>query len=219
MRTSTRLSSAIATTALSLALAACGGGSGTAGSASSTPASGATTGTEAAQHNAADVSFVQAMIIHHQAAIEMARLAPTRASSQQVKDLARKIEAAQTPEIDEMRNWLTTWEAPATASGTMSGSMPGMDRGSPRSGSMGSTGPTGMMTDEQMNQLEAATGTNFDRMFLQLMITHHQGAITMARTEQTNGSNPQALALAQSIDTSQSAEVMQMNQMLQDLGS
>jgi uncharacterized protein (DUF305 family) len=219
MRTSTRISAAVAATALSLALAACGGNSGAAGSATSASTSSSASSTVAAQHNAADVSFTQNMIVHHQGAIAMAELAATRASSQQVKDLAKKIEAAQTPEIDEMTSWLKTWGEPATASGGMSGSMPGMDHGSMPSGSMGSTGPMGMMTDEQMGQLKAATGREFDRMFLQMMITHHQGAIDMAKTEQANGSNPQAIALAKSIDTSQTAEVTQMNQMLQNLGS
>lgn len=217
MRRSTRLSAAVAATALSLALTACGAG--TSGTTTSGSASGSASSSDAARHNAADVSFTRAMIVHHRGAIDMARLAATRAGSQQVKDLAAKIEAGQTPEIDQMTSWLTAWGEPATASAGMPGSMPGMDHGSMPSSSTDATGPMGMMTDEQMAQLTAASGTNFDRMFLQLMITHHQGAITMARTEQTHGSNPQALALAQSIDTSQSAEVTQMNQMLQNLGS
>lgn len=219
MRTSTRLSAAVAATALSLVLTACGGSSGTTSSASSTPASGSASSSVAARHNAADVSFTQAMIVHHRGAIDMARLAATRAGSQQVKDLAAKIEAAQTPEIDQMTSWLTAWGEPATASAGMPGSMPGMDHGSMPSGSTDATGPMGMMTDEQMAQLTAASGTDFDRKFLQLMITHHRGAIAMAQTEQANGSNPQALALARSIETSQSGEVTQMTQMLQNLGS
>jgi uncharacterized protein (DUF305 family) len=163
-----------------------------------------------AAHNAADVSFTQEMIGHHQGAIAMARLAPSRASSQQVKDLASRIEAAQAPEINEMTSWLTTWgEPPAPADSSM-GSM------NHSSGSMDSNA-MGMMTDEQMNQLGAATGTAFDRMFLQMMTVHHQGAIAMARTEQTNGSNSQAIALARSIETSQTAEVTEMGQLLQNL--
>ena len=75
------------------------------------------------------------------------------------------------------------------------------------------------MTDAQMKKLETASGTAFDRMFLQMMTTHHQGAIQMAKTEQADGSNPQALALAKSIETSQTAEVAEMSKMLQNLGS
>lgn len=219
MRTSTRLSAAVVATALSLALAACGGSSGTTSSASSTPASGSASSSVAALHNAADVSFTQAMIVHHRGAIDMARLAATRTGSQQVKDLATKIEAAQTPEIDEMTGWLTAWGEPATAGAGMSDSMPGMDHGSMSSGSMDTTGAMGTMTDEQMAQLTAASGTDFDRRFLQLMITHHRGAIAMAQAEQANGSNPQALGLARAIETSQSGEVTQMTQMLQNLGA
>ena len=64
-----------------------------------------------AQHNAADLTFAQQMIVHHQGAIEMADLAPSRAASQQVKDLAARIKAAQGPEIEQLQGWLTIWAA------------------------------------------------------------------------------------------------------------
>ena len=104
-----------------------------------------------------------------------------------------------------MTSWLKTWGQPLTAEG----SMPGMD--------MGASGPMGMMSPAQMKQLKAATGKDFDRMFLTMMTTHHQGAIAMARTEQASGSNPQAIALAKSIQTSQTGQVTQMSQMLATL--
>jgi uncharacterized protein (DUF305 family) len=141
------------------------------------------------------------MVVHHQGAITMAKLAAAQASTQQVKDLAGRIEAAQGPEIDEMTSWLKAWGEPVSASSSM---------GNMGSGAMG-------MTVEQMNQLKATKGTDFDRMFLQMMTTHHQGAIEMAKTEQANGSNPQAKALAHSIETSQTAEVTEMAQMLKNL--
>ena len=72
----------------------------------------------------------------------------------------------------------------------------------------------GMMSDTQMQQLTDATGADFDRLFLQLMIMHHQGAIEMADTEIAQGSNPAALALAESIKTSQTAEITEMQQLL-----
>ena len=206
MRTSTRLGALVGAAALSLALAACGT---TANSASgmdnptSTSSSASPSSAVDAVHNAADVSFTQQMLVHHQGAIAMAQLAPSRASNQQVKDLASRIEAAQTPEIDEMARWLKTWGEPSASTDNSMGSM-GSDS-------------MGMMTDEQMNQLKAASGTVFDRMFLQMMTAHHQGAIAMAKTEQANGSNPQATALARSIETSQTAEVTEMGQLLQNL--
>jgi uncharacterized protein (DUF305 family) len=143
----------------------------------------------------------------------MAQMAETQASTQQVKDLAKRIEAAQSPEIDEMTSWLNAWGEPVSPSNTMGN----MDHssGSMSSGSMGS-GAMGM-TDEQMNQLMGAQGTDFDRMFLEMMTIHHQGAIEMAKTEQANGSNPQAKALAHSIETSQTAEVAEMAEMLKNL--
>lgn len=203
MRNYARIGVASGAIALSLTLAACGGNSTSSTSSTATTAPRTSTSTSVdATHNAADVSFTQSMIVHHQGAIQMAQVAEKQASTQQVKDLAKRIEAAQGPEIDEMTSWLKAWGEPVSASGSM--------------GNMGS-GAMGMMTDEQMNQLMGAQGTNFDRMFLEMMTIHHQGAIEMAKTEQANGSNPQAKALAQSIETSQTAEVTEMAQMLKNL--
>ena len=178
-----------------------------------------------AKHNAADVSFTQSMIVHHQGAIAMAKLAATRASTQEVKDLAARIEAAQSPEIQQMTSWLKAWGQPVSANASMSGmgNSPGsMSSGSMSSGAMSSgamsSGSMGM-TDAEMKGLEAASGTAFDRLFLQMMTTHHQGAVQMATSEQADGSNPQAIALATSIKTSQTAELTKMNTMLQNLGS
>ena len=214
MRNHPRLAVLIGTGALCVTLAACGSST-SPGAASSAGHSGSASASVATGHNAADVSFTQNMIVHHQGAIEMAKLAATRASSQQVKDLAARIEAAQTPEITEMTSWLTAWGQPAAAPES---SMAGMDPSSgSMNGGMGSAGAIGMMTDAQMTQLEAARGKAFDRTFLQLMTVHHQGAIEMATTEQGTGSNPQAIALAKSIETSQSVEVGEMRAILQNL--
>jgi uncharacterized protein (DUF305 family) len=203
--------------------------------ASATPTTSAamSAGTINSTHNAADVMFAQQMIVHHQGAIEMADLAPTRAGSPQVKDLAATIKAAQTPEIEQMTGWLQAW-----GSGTDMNGMPNSTSGSPSAaGGMGgtnngdgsssaemtttgamsaaSTQMPGMMTGDQMAELTAATGTDFDRLFLQLMITHHQGAVQMADTELAQGANPDAQALAQSIKTSQTAQITTMQQLLQ----
>ena len=180
------------------------------------------------QHNAADLAFAQQMIVHHQGAIEMADLAPTRAASQQVKDLAVRIKAAQGPEIEQMQGWLTSWAAamPSSTNASSSEDTSGMDHGMSgmgNEGEMTSGGVTttmsmpGMMSDADMQQLTAASGTEFDRLFLQQMIVHHQGALEMADTELAQGSNTAALALAQSIKTSQTAEITEMQQMLQTL--
>lgn len=164
-------------------------------------------------HNQADMTFAQMMLVHHQGAVEMADLAPSRAASSKVKDLAVKIKAEQTPEIAELKGWLAAW-MPASAttgmpmsSGAMQ-SMPGMDGGS------GSSAMPGMMSPAQMDQLKASKGAAFDKMFLQMMITHHQGALTMAKTEKTSGQNAAALKLADSIISSQTAEITEMQDLL-----
>lgn len=217
MHITARLGALAGAAVLSLTLAGCGGttSAGSASSASQSTSSSTSASVEAS-HNAADVSFAQDMIVHHRGAIEMAKLAATRASSQKVKVLAARIEAAQTPEINEMTSWRTAWGRPTAPSET---SMPGMDpsSGSVSSDHMSSGGAMGMMTDAQMMQLTSASGMAFDRLFLQLMTTHHQGAIAMAETELASGSNPLAVALAKAIATSQTAEVTEMRGILQGL--
>lgn len=149
----------------------------------------------------------------------MSDLAPTHASSAQVKILAAQIKAAQAPEITMMAGWLAAW-VPATDMNGMpnttapsGGAMGGM--GGMGTDTAGTTGAMpGMMTDAQMSQLTAATGAAFDKLFLQMMIVHHQGALTMAQTETAQGGNPEALALAKSITTSQTAQITQMKTML-----
>ena len=250
-----RSGAAALTAALTLTLAACGGttttNTTTSSSATATtttsPATGSTTSTPGAmmsgsgsammsaapsaadgQHTAADLAFAQQMVVHHQSAIEMADLAPSRAASQQVKDLAVRIKAAQGPEIQQMQGWLTSWAAamPSSTNASSSEDTSGMDHGMSgmgKEGEMTSGGVTttmsmpGMMSDADMQQLTAASGTEFDRLFLQQMIVHHQGALEMADTELAHGSYPAAQALAQSIKTSQTAEITEMQQMLQTL--
>lgn len=154
------------------------------------------------QFNDADVAFAQSMIPHHEQAIEMAELAADRAGSDEVRQLAQDIEAAQGPEIAQMKAWLDQWGQEATPPG-------GMDHGDMGHGDTG-----GMMTEDDMNMLEATNGADFDRMFLEMMIEHHEGAIDMARTELANGENPDAVALAEQIETDQEAEIAKMKGLL-----
>lgn len=254
MNTFARSGAAALTAALAFTLAACGGTASTATSstttAPSTTSAGAATGTTTSEpmmtgsgsammstpaagassgHNAADLTFAQMMIVHHQGAIEMADLAADRATNTRVKDLAARIKAAQDPEIQQMQAWLTAWGAAmsgSTAASSADDGMGGMDHGGMsgmgKEGDMSSSAATGMsmpgmMRDGQMQQLTDASGAEFDRLFLEMMIMHHQGAIEMSDTEITEGSNPEALALAESIKTSQTAEIAEMQQLLQTL--
>ena len=124
-----------------------------------------------------------------------AKLADKRAVSTEVKSLAAGIQAAQDPEIMKMEGWLKDWNKPV-----VSGEMPGMDMGS---GSM-----PGMMSAAEMKSLQAGAGTEFDMIFLTMMIKHHEGAITMAASEIAAGKNADAIALAKTIVSAQKGEIV-----------
>ncbi|GAA1028654.1 MULTISPECIES: DUF305 domain-containing protein [Amycolatopsis] len=156
-----------------------------------------------AGHNAADVTFAQQMIPHHQQALEMAKMVPSRSSDPKVVDLAGRINRAQDPEIRQMQGWLTAWgAAPA------SHSMPGGHEMS------GDHSMTGMMSDADMKSLDAAKGPEFDRSWLDLMVKHHQGAVEMAKTELARGADAGAKSLARRIVDAQQAEIAEMQGLL-----
>jgi uncharacterized protein (DUF305 family) len=198
---SMKKSLALAATALAAALALAGcGGTDRATSTGPTPSPGA-----AQSFNNADVTFAQGMIPHHRQAVAMAKLAADRAANPEVKKLAGGIEKAQGPEIDTMTGWLQAWGRPVPQDTTGTGH-----------GDMGHGAMTmpGMMSAEDMRGLQGASGAHFDRMFLQMMIKHHEGAIEMARTEQANGRYADAIALAKQIETAQTAEIAVMKGLL-----
>ena len=154
--------------------------------------------------NDTDVAFARDMIPHHQQAIQMARLANGQAEDSRVIDLAGRIEAAQQPEIETLSGWLEDWDADT---GRMDHRTGGMD------GGMG-----GMMSEQDMHALRNATGAEFDRLFLEQMITHHEGAVEMAETEIADGQDAEAIALAESIRDSQTAEIAELDSLLNELG-
>ncbi|MFF9136672.1 DUF305 domain-containing protein [Streptomyces albogriseolus] len=198
-----RTALAVTTGAATLVLSACGGGHDMSSMGSDSDSSpSATASAKAGDHNDQDVSFAEEMIQHHRQAIEMAGLAADRASSQEVKDLATKIKGAQDPEIETMSGWLTSWgeEVPADMSG-----MEGHDM---------SSGMPGMMSSEDMDMLERASGAGFDKMFLEMMVKHHEGAVEMAKTQKADGKHGPAVKLADDVITAQTAEIEQMNKML-----
>jgi uncharacterized protein (DUF305 family) len=142
--------------------------------------------------------FAQMVIPHHQQAIEMADLALKNAQSADVTDLAGQIKAAQNPEIRTMTQWLRDWEAAAPTP-------------------MGHGGSGGMMSEAEMSALASAQGADFDRMWLTMMIKHHQGAVEMAETEVAKGRNADAKTLADEIIKAQNAEITEMTALLQNL--
>jgi len=153
-----------------------------------------------AEFNAADVLFAQLMIPHHEQAVEMADLAVDRAESQEVKDLAAEIKAAQAPEIETMTGWLEGWGESVDMGGMDMREMDEMQ---------------GMMSDEQMASLEAASGAEFDELFLNQMREHHVGAVVMAEEELDMGEYPEAKELAQTIIDTQQAEIEEIDQLLE----
>lgn len=151
-----------------------------------------------ANYNDADVMFAQMMIPHHQQAVEMADMILAKDGiDTRVITLAEQIKAAQQPEIEQLQGWLEEWGADNDMGG-----MGGMDHGD------------GMMSDGDMQTLEAATGTEASRLFLEQMTMHHEGAITMAQDELDNGQNPDALAMAKTIVETQTAELATMQELL-----
>lgn len=183
----------VAVAALGLLLAGCGGSHDMDDMGMASPS-----GTSGA--SAADVMFAQMMIPHHQQAVEMSTLAETRASSPEIKALAAEIKGAQQPEIDQMTAWLEEWGMPV---------MSGMDA----MGEHGGHGMSGMLTDEQMQELADAQGAEFDRLFAEFMILHHEGAIDMAE-DVVDSNDPRVAALAQAILTTQAEEIAQMRAFL-----
>ncbi|MEU9146325.1 DUF305 domain-containing protein [Streptomyces sp. NPDC048349] len=194
---------AVAVTA-SFVLAACGaaddGGAAHGGHAAPSASPSASSPATQGQHNAADVAFAQGMIPHHRQAVEMADLAPSRAASAEVKELAEAIKKAQDPEIKTLSGWLTSWGEQVPPAGA--------------AGHAGHGDGGGMMTADEMEKLGNASGTAFDTAFMELMIKHHEGAVAMARTERAQGAFPEAKTMAEAIISSQSAEIATMNGLL-----
>ncbi|GHB30554.1 DUF305 domain-containing protein [Streptomyces chryseus] len=196
-----RAAAVAAAATAAVVLAACGGNDSSTGhdghdrtASPSAPAS------AKGEQNAADVAFAKGMIPHHRQAVEMAELAETRAQSAEVKKLAAEIKKAQDPEIKTLSGWLTSWGE----------DVPKEDE----SAEHGGHSMSGMMTPEEMDKLEKSSGKAFGTAFMEMMIKHHEGAIEMAKTEQSDGAYQPAKDMAGDIIASQSAEIERMNKLL-----
>jgi uncharacterized protein (DUF305 family) len=211
------------------------------------PAATSTSVAAADAHNQADAMFAQHMIPHHQQAVEMSdTLLGKQGIDPRVLDLAKQIKAAQAPEIEQMQTWLTQWGMPTMPampgmdmpghSGMPSASATPSETGAPTHSMMPGTpgasttpseigapsqpmmpGMNGMMSEGDMAALQNADGVTAAKIYLTQMITHHQGAISMAQNEINDGQNPAAIALAHSIVTSQQQEIDTMNKILASL--
>jgi uncharacterized protein (DUF305 family) len=158
------------------------------------------------RYTAADVRFMQGMIAHHAQALEMTALLPSRSSREDMRLLARRIDVSQADEIKMMQEWLR-------------------DRGQnvPSSHAHHAHGAAlmpGMLTAEEMGRLAAATGAAFDRLFLELMIKHHAGALVMVEELFSNagaGQESEIFAFASDIEADQRMEIERMGALLKEL--
>ena len=204
MRTTRALGSLSLGLALAVGLSACGD-----------DADNSSVQVSVTEHNDADVAFAGDMIQHHAQALAMVDLAMDRPLDPEVEALAEDVRAAQAPEIEALAGWLTDWDEqiPETirdhvnaghGAGDLSDSMEDVDHGD----------MPGMMSPEDVDALENASDTEFQEMWLEMMIEHHEGAIEMAKAEQEDGRYKPAVDLAGDIVDSQSQEVATMQDLL-----
>jgi len=152
-----------------------------------------------ADANDVDIMFASMMKEHHAQAIDMSDMLLSKEGvDERVVALAEEIKAAQEPEIQKMDQWLEEWGADTS-------DMEGMDHGG------------GMMSEDDMQALEDATGADASRLFLEQMIQHHEGAVEMAQEEVDNGQNSDAVALAETIIEAQTTEIATMEDLLDTL--
>lgn len=151
-------------------------------------------GHDASGFDANDIMFAQMMIPHHEQAIELSKLAMKNTTTRAILDLAERIKNAQQPEIEEMKGWLDD-------AGADMEHMGGMD-------------DMGIVGEEDMSSVRKARGAVFDKLFLALMIAHHEGAIQMSQQVLKSTSNELVRALAQKIIDAQEAEIAEMKELL-----
>jgi uncharacterized protein (DUF305 family) len=152
-----------------------------------------------------DVAFVQGMVPHHEQALQMTSLVPDRAANERIVLFAERMDISQKDEIRLMQDWLV-------ARGDIFG-----EDGHHNTGEL----MPGMLTEEEMAELRAAEGEEFDRLFLEGMIKHHLGAIQMVEDllgSDGGGSDPEIFQLAQHIDSDQRIEIDRMQQLLAETG-
>jgi uncharacterized protein (DUF305 family) len=161
-------------------------------------------------YTAADIQFMTGMISHHAQAVVMAKMAPTHGASVAVQTLCSRIINAQNDEIALMQNWLRDRNQPVPEAKPLPMKMV-------MNGRVMEMLMPGMLSDEQMKQLDVARGTNFDKLFLRGMIQHHQGAITMVQQLFATPGAAQDEAVfkfANNVNVDQNTEIHRMQQML-----
>jgi uncharacterized protein (DUF305 family) len=158
------------------------------------------------QYTPADVRFMQGMIGHHAQAIEMTALLPARSHRDDMRLLARRIELSQADEISLMRGWLQRRGQQVPSEHAHH--------------APGATLMPGMLSSQEMDRLAAASGAEFDRLFLAGMIKHHDGALTMVSdlfASPGAGQEPEIFSFASDVDADQRIEIDRMSAMLAEL--
>jgi uncharacterized protein (DUF305 family) len=164
-----------------------------------------------APYTKADVDFISGMIGHHAQAVLMAGWAPSHGASSSVQGLAERIVVAQRDEIAFMQRWLKDRKEAVPSASTEHMMMAGMDMKL----------MPGMLTREQLMELDKARGTDFDRLFLQYMIQHHEGALTMVDAlfaSHGAGQDEDVFKFAVDVHADQTTEINRMGLMLKAIG-
>ncbi len=161
--------------------------------------------TSARRYTASDVQFVQHMLAHHAQALVMTELVPTHTTRDDLRMLARRIDVSQQDEIATMQRWLRTRGA----------DVPSMDAQHAMAGHHAMM--PGLLTEAELDRLAAARGAAFDRLFLEFMIRHHEGALIMVTelfAARGSAQEPELFSLASDIDADQRADIMRMRRLL-----
>jgi uncharacterized protein (DUF305 family) len=181
-----RISAAAAAALAAVTLSSCGA---TARSTDTSPS---------AIHDGADVMFAQWMIPHHQQAVDMAAMVPSRSANPTLRVVAIHISTDQRAEIGMLTDLLNRWGVPTAAP-------------SPAPGAMSMEG---MVDDATMKRLPTLSGAEFDTLWITAMIGHHRGAVSMAQDELAHGQSPDAQKMAQLIITAQKREISYMSNLI-----
>lgn len=163
---------------------------------------------EAPGHVDADVTFVRNMLYHHDQAMTMTAMVDERTTSRDIRLLSGRMAATQEGEIEQLENWLAARDETLR------------DPAAGEHGHADMDGMQGMLTDEELARLEAAEGAEFDRLFLELMIKHHEGAIAMVYDLYGSGGGQESEvdSIARHVDSDQSIEISRMQRMLAEMG-
>ena len=164
----------------------------------------------APMHTDADVLFMQQMIHHHAQALRMTAFVPSRSADRGIPLLAERMEISQEGEIELMQQWLRVRGEPAPELHPLHGHAHGVGQGE----------MPGLLTEAEFEQLERARGRVFDRLFLRLMIRHHEGAITMVRRLYAAGGgfDTESDRFARDVEADQRIEIERMQGLLAELG-